>query len=178
MSGGGGGGGSSTTPPAAAPTQCQVWEGSVGWGKEGGGLEYHPACCCTYIVPGVDRKCGGLPHPAAPSFSTHCPIPHLLSTRCSHPSPPPPSTPFPSGARSAGGPENLLVATHTRSLLVYRGSTLAWSARGDTQPAAVAVADLGPALRGVIVTLDDAGALVVSYLGTDPMLTPVGLIEV
>ncbi len=61
---------------------------------------------------------------------------------------------------------------------MYRGTTLAWSARADTQPVAVAVADLGPALRGVIVTLDDAGSLVVSYLGTDPMLTPVGLIEV
>ena len=80
-----------------------------------------------------------------------------------HPLPLPPHTRSPpiTGARSAGGPENLLVATHTRSLLVYRGSTLAWSARGDTQPAAVAVADLGPALRGVIVTLDDTGALVV-----------------
>ena len=43
---------------------------------------------------------------------------------------------------------------------------------------AVAVADLGPSLRGVIVTLDESGALVVNYLGTDPLLTPVGLIEV
>ena len=62
---------------------------------------------------------------------------------------------------------------------MYRGTALAWSARADTQPVAVAVADLGgPSLKGVIVTLDDAGALVVSYLGTDPMLTPVGLVEV
>ena len=82
------------------------------------------------------------------------------------------------GARTAGGPENLLGATHTRNLLVYRGTSLAWSARADTQPVAVAVADLGPSLRGVIVTLDESGALVVNYLGTDPLLTPVGLIEV
>ncbi|GAX83403.1 hypothetical protein CEUSTIGMA_g10828.t1 [Chlamydomonas eustigma] len=95
-------------------------------------LEYHPACFCTYPVP---------------------------------------------GAKTAGGPENLLVATHTRNLLVYRGTTLAWSAHTDTQPVAVAVADLGPSLRGVIITLDDSGALVVSYLGTDPMLTPMGLME-
>ena len=63
---------------------------------------------------------------------------------------------------------------------MYRGTTLAWSARADTQPVAVAVADLGGpnSLKGVIVTLDEAGALVVSYLGTDPMLTPVGLVEV
>ena len=47
-------------------------------------LEYHPACFCTYPVP---------------------------------------------GAKMPGGPENLLVATHTRNLQVYRGNVLVWSAR-------------------------------------------------
>ena len=81
------------------------------------------------------------------------------------------------GAKAPGGPENLLVATHTRNMLVYRGSTLVWAARADTQPVAITIADIG-SMRGMIVTLDDTGKLVVSYLGTDPMLTPVGFIEV
>jgi len=95
-------------------------------------LEYHPACCCTYPVP---------------------------------------------GAKVPGGVENLLVATHTRALLVYRGNVLSWAARMDMQPVAVQVADLGPNMRGMIVTLDDTGHVVVSYLGTDPLLTPVGFVE-
>jgi hypothetical protein len=33
-------------------------------------------------------------------------------------------------------------------------------------------------MRGMVVTLDDKGTLVVSYLGTDPMLNPVGFVEV
>jgi hypothetical protein len=52
-----------------------------------------------------------------------------------------------------------------------------WAARAETQPVAVAVADLGPGLRGMVVTLDDAGALVVSYLGTDPMTNAVGFVD-
>lgn len=43
----------------------------------------------------------------------------------------------------------------------------------------VRVADLaGGALRGMIVMLSDDGTLAVSYLGTDPMLNPVGFGEV
>ena len=164
----------------------------MGWGEEGGSVRGRrgegkarvPLCLLLHLP---SAKCGGGSVRCCASVgggggARSAGSPENLS--CSpcppHPLPLPPHTRSPpiTGARSAGGPENLLVATHTRSLLVYRGSKLAWSARGDTQPAAVAVADLGPALRGVIVTLDDTGALVVSYLGTDPMLTPVGLIEV
>lgn len=51
-----------------------------------------------------------------------------------------------------------------------------WAARTDAQPVSVAVADF-PGQRGMIVTLDDSGLLQVLYLGTDPMTTPVGLVE-
>lgn len=94
-------------------------------------LEYHPACCTTYAVP---------------------------------------------GAKTQGGAENLLVATHTKALLVYRTSMLSWAAKADHQPVALAVADM-PGMRGAIVALDDAGCLSVMYLGTDPLLNPVGFAD-
>ncbi|GFR41608.1 hypothetical protein Agub_g2332 [Astrephomene gubernaculifera] len=99
-------------------------------------LEYHPACCTTYPVP---------------------------------------------GAKAPGGPENLLVATHTRALLVYRSSVLTWAAKADLMqagavPVAITVADL-PGMRGGVVLLDDAGGLTVAYMGTDPLLNPVGFTE-
>ncbi len=43
-----------------------------------------------------------------------------------------------------------------QALLVYKGPTLAWAAKLDTQPVAVRVADIG-GNKGMIVTLDDAG---------------------
>ncbi|MEW5319021.1 MAG: hypothetical protein WDW38_010197 [Sanguina aurantia] len=95
-------------------------------------LEYHPACCNTYPVP---------------------------------------------GSKAQGGAENLMVVTHTANLLVYRGSQLCWAAKMDTQPVAVAISDFG-GVRGMITSLDDKGALVVAYLGTDPQSNPVGFSEV
>lgn len=50
--------------------------------------------------------------------------------------------PVPPVASAPGGEENLLVATHTKALLVYRGNTLAWSARTEIQPVAVKVGSL------------------------------------
>ncbi|KAG2488148.1 hypothetical protein HYH03_013291 [Edaphochlamys debaryana] len=94
-------------------------------------LEYHPACCCLYPVP---------------------------------------------GAKTPGGPENLLVATHTKALLVYRTTVLSWAAKADAQPCALAVAEL-PSMRGAVVALDDEGRLAVLYMGTDPLLNPVGFTE-
>ncbi|GIM12857.1 hypothetical protein Vretimale_16089, partial [Volvox reticuliferus] len=94
-------------------------------------LEYHPACCTTYPVP---------------------------------------------GAKTPGGAENLLVATHTKALLVYRTSVLSWAAKADLQPVAVAVADF-PTMRGAVVILDDGGGLAVCYMGTEPLLNPVGFNE-
>eukprot|EP00877_Chromochloris_zofingiensis_P007511 jgi/Chrzof1/3012/Cz12g08060.t1 len=63
--------------------------------------------------------------------------------------------------------DNLLVATHTKALLVYQGATLSWAAKLETQPVAVRVAQIG-ATKGMIITLDDTGALSVVYLGTEP----------
>ncbi|MEW5301465.1 MAG: hypothetical protein WDW36_004324 [Sanguina aurantia] len=94
-------------------------------------LEYHPACCNTYPVP---------------------------------------------GSKAQGGAENLMVVTHTANLLVYRGSQLCWAAKMDTQPVAVAISDFG-GVRGMITSMDDKGALVVAYLGTDPQSNPVGFSE-
>lgn len=70
-----------------------------------------------------------------------------------------------------------MVVTHTANLLVYRGTQLCWAAKMDTQAVAVAVSDFG-GVRGMIVSLDDKGALVVAYLGTDPQTNPVGFSEV
>lgn len=61
---------------------------------------------------------------------------------------------------SAGAPDpgdGLLVATHTKALLVYHGPTLAWAARLEAQPVALAVAELG-GVKGLIASLDDEGA--------------------
>jgi hypothetical protein len=68
-----------------------------------------------------------------------------------------PAPPDPAGSSGAGGAaDSLLVSTHTRALLVYQGSALAWAARLDLQPVALRVAELG-GVKGLIVALDDAG---------------------
>lgn len=69
------------------------------------------------------------------------------------------------------------MVTHTKALLVYRTSVLSWAAKADLQPVAVAVADL-PTMRGLLVLLDDSGGLAVCYMGTDPLMNPVGFTEV
>jgi Bardet-Biedl syndrome 9 protein len=53
-------------------------------------------------------------------------------------------------------PENLLIATHTKALLVYRGQELAWAARLELLPVAVRVAAL-EGMQGMFVALDDEG---------------------
>jgi Bardet-Biedl syndrome 9 protein len=78
--------------------------------------------------------------------------------------------PFPAGPDSSSSsaasttqqqqqrpPENLLVATHTKALMVYRGQELAWAARLEVVPVAVRVAAL-QGMQGMIVALDDTGA--------------------
>lgn len=52
--------------------------------------------------------------------------------------------------------ENLLIATHSKTLQVYQGQQLAWAAQLDLLPIAVRVTNLGGA-KGMIVALDDAG---------------------
>lgn len=79
----------------------------------------------------------------------------------------------------AGGSDNLLVATHTRNLLLYRDVTLLWAAKTDTEaaPVALRVAEIG-GVQGMVVLLDDAGRLAVNYLGTEPPVTSVAYAEV
>lgn len=93
------------------------------------------------------------------SLSSHCPPPTHTYTHN--------PTAASAAAKSQGGPESLLIATHTRSLLVYRGSALAWAARAESQPVAVAVAEVG-GVQGMVVALTDGGGLSVCYMGTDP----------
>jgi Bardet-Biedl syndrome 9 protein len=54
--------------------------------------------------------------------------------------------------------ENLLIATHSKALQVYRGQQLAWAAQLDVLPVAVRVTNLG-GVKGIIVALDDEGVL-------------------
>lgn len=53
--------------------------------------------------------------------------------------------------------ENLLIATHTKALQVYRGQQLAWAAQLELVPVAVRVTSVG-GVKGMIVALDDEGA--------------------
>ncbi|WIA14131.1 hypothetical protein OEZ85_002674 [Tetradesmus obliquus] len=73
-------------------------------------------------------------------------------------------------------PENLLVATHTKALMVYRGQELAWAARLEMLPVAVRVAAL-EGMQGMIVALDDTGKLAVLYLGSEPPKQSVSFAE-
>ncbi len=67
-----------------------------------------------------------------------------------------------------GSNENLIVATHTGQLMIYKDTQLIWAARvSSLPPVAVRVAQFGN-LPGLITTLDDTGKLSVLYLGTDP----------
>jgi Bardet-Biedl syndrome 9 protein len=65
--------------------------------------------------------------------------------------------------------ENLILASSTANLLVYKETQLVWCASCDDVPIALRVGEFG-GLRGAVVSLSDEGALAVSYLGTSPPL--------
>ncbi|KAL4217063.1 Protein PTHB1 [Mactra antiquata] len=67
------------------------------------------------------------------------------------------------------GTINMLLATHTQTLMVYQDVTLKWAAKVDNVPVMVRVGNFQD-LKGVIVSLSDSGRLECSYLGTDPAL--------
>ncbi|KAK6166671.1 hypothetical protein SNE40_023310 [Patella caerulea] len=67
------------------------------------------------------------------------------------------------------GTINYIVATTTKSLLVYQDVTLKWAAKVEHCPVQVKVANFQD-LKGSIVTLSDDGHLQCSYLGTDPAI--------
>ncbi|XP_054754048.2 protein PTHB1-like isoform X1 [Lytechinus pictus] len=62
-----------------------------------------------------------------------------------------------------------MVGTHTRQLLVYEDATLKWAAKLEHVPVALRIGEFQD-LKGIIVSLDDEGHLMCSYLGTDPSL--------
>ena len=73
-----------------------------------------------------------------------------------------------------GSNENLIVATHTGQLMIYKDTQLIWAASiTSLPPIAVRVAQYGN-LAGLITTLDDSGKLSILYLGTDPPSNSVG----
>ncbi|DBB01695.1 TPA: Protein PTHB1, variant 2 [Trebouxia sp. C0004] len=72
----------------------------------------------------------------------------------------------------SGNRNNLLVAAATGQMMVYCHKRLVWAAKGDTCPVAVRVATFA-GLQGLVLTLDDAGKLVLSYMGTDPPMQSV-----
>ncbi|KAL0044614.1 hypothetical protein WJX82_002814 [Trebouxia sp. C0006] len=72
----------------------------------------------------------------------------------------------------SGNRNNLLVAAATGQMMVYSHKRVVWAAKGDTCPVAVKVATFA-GLQGLILTLDDAGKLVLSYMGTDPPMQSV-----
>jgi Bardet-Biedl syndrome 9 protein len=112
-------------------------------------LEYHPACCWPFC-PSSQAAAGGGGGPQSP-ISSSSSSRALLGQR---------------GA-AAAAPDHLLIATHTKALMVYVGRRVAWAARLDLQPIAVRVSTIG-GVQGMIVVLDDSGRLSVVYLGTDP----------
>jgi len=78
---------------------------------------------------------------------------------------------YPNGSRMDGGRplENLILGSSTANLLVYRETQLVWCAACDDVPVALCVGEFG-GLQGLVVSLSDAGALTLSYLGTSPPL--------
>eukprot|EP00944_MAST-04C_sp_MAST-4C-sp1_P015524 g15524.t1 len=70
------------------------------------------------------------------------------------------------GPQGAHTTENLIVATRSRRLLVYRDAQLVWAAKCAFEPLALRVASFGE-LDGLIVALSLCGRLSLMYLGTD-----------
>ena len=77
------------------------------------------------------------------------------------------------GEKDVGGSnQNLIIASHQNSCMVYRDMQLVWAARTQAVPVAVRVAAFA-GIKGFLVTMTDACEVQVSYLGTDPPLTGV-----
>jgi Bardet-Biedl syndrome 9 protein len=60
--------------------------------------------------------------------------------------------------------ENLIIATHSRRMLVFRDSQLVWTARVLHVPIAFCVSDIG-GVKGLLISLGEDGGIMVSYLG-------------
>jgi len=80
-------------------------------------------------------------------------------------------------AEDSGGPtHNVIVASSTGAMHLYRDTQLIWAAKGDVLPVSLSVGTFG-GLKGLVVSLDDTGSLALSYMGTDPPLNVVGGFE-
>ena len=62
---------------------------------------------------------------------------------------------------------NLIIGTHDAGVKIYKDNALIWSAGLAFIPVALSVATIAD-IPGMVVTMDDTGQLIVSYLGTDP----------
>ena len=72
------------------------------------------------------------------------------------------------GEKDVGGSnQNLIIATHQNSCMIYKDMQLVWAARTQSVPVAVRVATFA-GVRGFLVTLNDMCEVQVSFLGTDP----------
>lgn len=92
------------------------------------------------------------------------------------------------GVYCLGGERNVkyIIATHSNTLMVYSNVTLEWTAQVPHPPVAVSTGKFEwvagvcvelllvycivdyRGLKGVIVTLDELGHVICSYMGTDP----------
>eukprot|EP01083_Nonionella_stella_P086920 241654_1 len=68
-----------------------------------------------------------------------------------------------------GATNNIIIATHQQSLMIYQDTKLIWAARTQINPVALRVAKLMN-IRGLVVCLDASGLLQVCYMGTDPTM--------
>ena len=71
---------------------------------------------------------------------------------------------------------HLVVAAHTGMLLVYQGTKLVWGAKSDLVPAALGSTCLD-GIEGLVWMASDAGRVEVVYMGTDPPLNVVQVVE-
>ena len=62
------------------------------------------------------------------------------------------------------GQENLILATFSNRILVYRDAQLVWTARYNLTPASIRVGSFG-GIDGFIVSLTDSGKIAINFLG-------------
>ncbi|KAL0477411.1 peptidyl-tRNA hydrolaseB1 [Acrasis kona] len=71
---------------------------------------------------------------------------------------------------------NLIIASHNKSLMIYKDPKLIWASGTASIPVCVCTGKFG-GIKGMIVLLDDEGNLSVNYLGSDPVNNPVPSME-
>lgn len=67
---------------------------------------------------------------------------------------------------------SFILASHDKSLHIYREFNLVWAAKLAAVPVQMKVSSIGP-INGLIITITETGYLSVNYLGTKPPLTAV-----